>query len=323
MVAPLVAAAGIGAVSSLLGGFFSSRSARRQNARNLRAQQASDAANRASTEKFAQASLDAQIAEARRSEQTQKEFAQMGIRWRMEDAKAAGLHPLSVLGASGASYSPSTVVGASGGGGSGVQGSFADEGGLGRGLSDMGQNLSQAIALQETPAQAQLRQSQLKVLESEASKNFAEASYYASEAARNGQAPATTFPEGTKSGDALQFGDVTYSAPEVMSRSLQSPETVMGTNAFWQKYNVAPGVYLDLPAAPNGGVSEALEAIEVNPAMWAAVVARNMRNANPRLAGKDSISNLLTGLISRYGRGKGYYKKPHSNTGRYGPLERR
>lgn len=41
----------------------------------------------------------------------QKEFAQNGIRWRVQDAKAAGLHPLAALGASGASYSPSAVVG--------------------------------------------------------------------------------------------------------------------------------------------------------------------------------------------------------------------
>lgn len=36
----------------------------------------------------------------------QKEFAQMGIRWKVEDAKAAGLHPLYAMGGSGASYTP-------------------------------------------------------------------------------------------------------------------------------------------------------------------------------------------------------------------------
>ena len=41
----------------------------------------------------------------------QKEFAQNGIRWRVADAKAAGLHPLAALGAQGASYSPSAVIG--------------------------------------------------------------------------------------------------------------------------------------------------------------------------------------------------------------------
>lgn len=41
----------------------------------------------------------------------QREFAQNGIRWKVEDAKAAGLHPLAALGAGGASFTPSAVVG--------------------------------------------------------------------------------------------------------------------------------------------------------------------------------------------------------------------
>lgn len=36
----------------------------------------------------------------------QKEFAQQGLRWKVADAKAAGIHPLAALGATGASYSP-------------------------------------------------------------------------------------------------------------------------------------------------------------------------------------------------------------------------
>lgn len=40
----------------------------------------------------------------------QREFAQNGIRWRVDDAKAAGLHPLAALGASSASYSPVTTL---------------------------------------------------------------------------------------------------------------------------------------------------------------------------------------------------------------------
>lgn len=44
----------------------------------------------------------------------QREFAQHGIRWRVEDAKAAGIHPLYALGASGASAAPSFTVEGSG-----------------------------------------------------------------------------------------------------------------------------------------------------------------------------------------------------------------
>lgn len=36
----------------------------------------------------------------------QKEFAQHGLRWKIEDAERAGVHPLAALGATGASYSP-------------------------------------------------------------------------------------------------------------------------------------------------------------------------------------------------------------------------
>lgn len=36
----------------------------------------------------------------------QKEFAQNGLRWKIDDAKAAGIHPLAALGATGAAYSP-------------------------------------------------------------------------------------------------------------------------------------------------------------------------------------------------------------------------
>lgn len=40
----------------------------------------------------------------------QKEFAQNSIQWRVNDAKAAGLHPLYGVGASGTSYSPNAVT---------------------------------------------------------------------------------------------------------------------------------------------------------------------------------------------------------------------
>lgn len=48
-----------------------------------------------------------------REYERQKEFAQMGIRWKVRDAQAAGLHPLAALGAAGAGYSPSASIGGS------------------------------------------------------------------------------------------------------------------------------------------------------------------------------------------------------------------
>lgn len=42
----------------------------------------------------------------KREIELQKEFAQNGLRWKIEDAERAGVHPLAALGATGASYSP-------------------------------------------------------------------------------------------------------------------------------------------------------------------------------------------------------------------------
>lgn len=72
--------------------------------------------------------------------EAQKEFAQNGIRWRVEDAKSAGLHPIFAMGASGASYSP---VNAS---------SYYENesSGLGNTLSNMGQNIGRAAQAKMT-----------------------------------------------------------------------------------------------------------------------------------------------------------------------------
>ena len=43
--------------------------------------------------------------------EAQKEFAQNSIRWRVADAKAAGLHPLAALGAQSSGYTPSATIG--------------------------------------------------------------------------------------------------------------------------------------------------------------------------------------------------------------------
>jgi len=46
---------------------------------------------------------------AQRQENVQREFAQQGIQWKVEDAKRAGIHPIYALGAQTTSYSPVSV----------------------------------------------------------------------------------------------------------------------------------------------------------------------------------------------------------------------
>lgn len=73
----------IGAGANLLGGLFGRQGAKDQNA--------------------------AAMAVAERNIALQREFAQNGIRWKVADAKKAGIHPLYALGASTTSFSPVSV----------------------------------------------------------------------------------------------------------------------------------------------------------------------------------------------------------------------
>lgn len=75
--------AAIGAVSSIAGGIMSSNAASAANA--------------------------SQEAIAERNIQLQREFAQQGIRWKVEDAQAAGVHPIFGLGAQTQSFTPVQV----------------------------------------------------------------------------------------------------------------------------------------------------------------------------------------------------------------------
>lgn len=47
--------------------------------------------------------------DAKRQEALQREFAQNGIKWKVEDAKRSGIHPLYALGAQTTSYSPVSI----------------------------------------------------------------------------------------------------------------------------------------------------------------------------------------------------------------------
>lgn len=81
----------------------------------------------------------------------QKEFAQNGIRWKVADAKAAGIHPLAALGATTTSFSPGYVGGES----SGQDYSWiADAGqGIGRAV-EAGLSRKERAAMQATREQA-------------------------------------------------------------------------------------------------------------------------------------------------------------------------
>lgn len=90
-----IAGGGISALGSLVGGAVSATNSRKVAAMNIKAQ---------------------------------KEFAQNGIQWKVNDAKQAGIHPLAALGAQTTSFTPSYV---------------GD--GMGEAIANMGQNLGRAV----------------------------------------------------------------------------------------------------------------------------------------------------------------------------------
>lgn len=107
----------------------------------------------------------------------QKEFAQNGIRWKVADAKAAGLHPLAALGAQGYTYSPVMV------GGSDLGLSAAGES-----LANMGQGIDRAMSAKQQAREREamqayenqvrikdlaLKDKQLALLDSEIAQNMA------------------------------------------------------------------------------------------------------------------------------------------------------
>lgn len=110
MVAPVVIGAGISAGASLLGGILGDRAADRRNEQSL--------------------------ALAREQMAMQREFAQMGVRWKVADAKAAGLHPLYALG--GQTHAPSPVS------------VMQESSPLPGAISDMGQDIGRAVAATST-----------------------------------------------------------------------------------------------------------------------------------------------------------------------------
>lgn len=79
----------------------------------------------------------------------QREFAQHGIRWKADDAKAAGLHPMAALGGAGAAFSP--VAHVSGGSipstpVSSPSANIVADTSMGNAMSSMGQDISRAIS---------------------------------------------------------------------------------------------------------------------------------------------------------------------------------
>lgn len=170
LLAPMIGA-GISGLFGMAGAKSNAKQQAKINAANLAAQTQANSFDRAENRKNFNASMKesrrqfkiqtgmansqfaSQLAEAEKDRQLQQEFAQNGVQWRVNDAKAAGLHPLAALGAQLASSSPISLSG-SVPSGSVPQGASASSGvtpmqadlSTGQAMSNFGQDLSRAIS---------------------------------------------------------------------------------------------------------------------------------------------------------------------------------
>lgn len=179
----------------------------------------------------------------------QKEFAQHGIRWKTEDARAAGLHPLFALGGAGAAFSPNPVV---------VSESNSWSG-MGQGLSRAAQA---AVSLNERASQQALVAQQIKESQSRESLNFVQAQAIESKRVLDEQGQWSEFPgpgpfahmegQGVTATTMpvlppVVAGQVKGVPAEQISRQVGQGNTIAGSHARFMEGEVTPGVTLLLP----------------------------------------------------------------------------
>jgi len=92
-----------------------------------------------------QANIEASSAANKANYEAQKEFAQNGLRWKVEDANAAGIHPIYAMGAQPMQFAPSFV------------GSTSESSRPGDSLASAGQDIGRAVAATETNDERALR----------------------------------------------------------------------------------------------------------------------------------------------------------------------
>lgn len=212
---------------------------------------------------------------ARKEEyERQKEFARHGVRWRVQDAKAAGLHPLFAFGGNLAGYSPSASVGSSSGG-------YTESDTMGDAISRAGQDISRAVAAQETQEQRNEAAARLELLHAGVEKDLAQAQYYRSLAARETNSapfPSDVVTQAYGLPGARQvethplYRDALKLTPdEMVSRSVDQAGQTAGRNHPGVREFEFPGGFRALLPATQGGIPE-----EIDMSMIPVVIGANL-----------------------------------------------
>lgn len=273
MVMPVLAAAAPSMIGNLVGGLFGRSSAKKQASQ--------------------QAAL-------------QREFAQNGIRWKVEDAKAAGIHPLYALGAQTNSYQP-----------------IAIDDPMGNALSNMGQDVSRAIQAQATPEEKAIRTLQMQQAAENIAKTQAERDYIYAQIAKlnqsdnqSGGLPSElpTLQSGPQTG--AQTGRAKIVPAEVTSARPGAPQLTAGPdNPTFQAHSLGPdGMKIAIPQGTS--MSEAFE----NIAAYPAIVRESARLSN--MSSGEWLFQFITGNKSYWdyimGPPKDFFPKKRKGGGASG-----
>lgn len=243
----------------------------------------------------------------------QREFAQMGIRWKVADAKAAGIHPLYALGANTTSYSPVSV----------------GDTGVGTAMSGLGQDLSRAYAANQSReeretalAKAAFRQSELDAQNRAEHQARLEGLQLDNEAKRmenrdkalglTGRntplfqqlnAPTQVgpgFPSAVASPvedhrGRVDAGAITLKPVEQISRDPNSPNRESGSHPGFKRVEVAPGQYMDVPTFQTD--AEIPQTLREMYAYWRKWVSDSFFNGAPKYI---NIPNRRRGYEGRF-----------------------
>lgn len=279
-----------------------------------------------------QAQIDAAERQGNVNYDRQKEFARMGIQWRVADAKEAGLHPLFALSGGGAAFAPNPIT---------VGGS-----GIGSAMEKMGQGVSRAAAASMTTEQRQVQDAQLKLLAAQTDKETAHAQFLRSQASGGASGPGNPpFPSVyPQLGDEMSwparmpaaaphdlrhaFDASKYTPAEVGSVREATPHVAAGTAGAASMEVRLGGVPILLPRSND--VGEALEGM-LNPVVFAMWLQENvdhygpgwLRSAMKKIPGLKQAIETGEGLAQRlHNAGSGASERAAGRTLRTGRIQR-
>lgn len=217
----------------------------------------------------------------------QERFAQNGIQWRVNDAVAAGLHPLFALGSPGASFSPMPIqVGSNGGIAQGMQDLIDgyeptdDVGGTvdSKGVHVVGRTKSLAQIRRENNRTLAVRQRKLMKAEDDLIQLQVDTAREQLNQLRQQRDKGASLM-GVDDADKAKLKPWVNKTNEVAFSSPGKPHITAGPDTpAWTRYRIRPNLALIAPGGAS--FSEALESLEgTTPKLF--VIAANMAEFGP------------------------------------------